>query len=232
MGLETGTTISQLDATWPLGGDQVSSIDNHARLIKAVLKAQFPGAGGLGFNTPITATEAELNAIHGKTLDAFPSGTKIPFYQAAPPAGWTLSNPGTNYTLVSAAAGGTVGGGAGRGDNIVTGCTIVPDHSHAQQGTFASGASNQSLNHSHSATGSYVSGPAVFNATGGGAVTDALRATLGFGANANGSSDLTVHTHNITISGQTSIVNAIAGATIGSGTWSPLYALVIIGSKT
>jgi len=227
MGLETGTTISQLDATWPLGGDQISSIDNHARLIKAVLKAQFPGAGGLGFNTPITATEAELNAIHGKTLDAFPSGTKIPFYQAAPPAGWTLSNPGTNYTLVSAAAGGTVGGGAGRGDNIVTGCTVVPDHSHAQQGAFASGVSNQSLSHTHS-----ISSMPTFstNVTAGGGVSAFFLGGTATGA--TNASDLTGHTHNITISGQTSNVNAIAGATIGTGTWSPLYALVIIGSKT
>jgi hypothetical protein len=63
MGLETGTTISQLDSTWPLGGDQKSQGDNHVRLIKSVLKTQFPGAAGLGYNIPILATEADLNAL-------------------------------------------------------------------------------------------------------------------------------------------------------------------------
>lgn len=63
MGLETGTTISQLDSSWPLGSDQKAQGDDHLRLIKAVLKAQFPGVGGQGFNTPITAKEADLNAL-------------------------------------------------------------------------------------------------------------------------------------------------------------------------
>jgi hypothetical protein len=63
MGLETGVTIAQLDSAWPLGGDQKSQGDDHLRLIKAVLKAQFPGVAGLGFNTPITATESDLNAL-------------------------------------------------------------------------------------------------------------------------------------------------------------------------
>jgi len=69
MGLETGTTISQLDATWPLGGDQKSQGDNHLRLIKSLLKTQFPGSGGLGFNVPITATESDLNALPQLLLD-------------------------------------------------------------------------------------------------------------------------------------------------------------------
>jgi hypothetical protein len=69
MGLETGTTISQLDSTWPLGGDQKSQGDNHLRLIKSVLKTQFPGVGGLGYNTPITAKESDLNALPQLLLD-------------------------------------------------------------------------------------------------------------------------------------------------------------------
>ena len=223
MGLETGTTIAQLSATDPLSTDPRSQGDDHLRLIKAVLKAQFPGAAGFGFAIPITATEAEINNIHNKNLDAFPSGTKIPFYQASPPVGWTLSNPGTNYTLVCAAAGGTVGGGAGRGDNIVAGCTVIPDHSHAQQGTFSSGI--ESANHTHS-LGFAVSG--FFNGTGGGAISDAARS---FSTGTSGNNSVN-HVHSTTISGQTSNVNAGAGASTAIGTWSPLYARVVIGSKT
>lgn len=67
MGLETGSTISALDSSWPLAGDFVSTSDDHIRLLKAVLKATFPGAGGSGFTIPITAKEAELNRLVGLT---------------------------------------------------------------------------------------------------------------------------------------------------------------------
>ena len=63
MPLENATTLSGLDSTWPLGLDSASRGDDHLRLLKAVLKAQFPGAGGQGFSKPITVTEDELNAL-------------------------------------------------------------------------------------------------------------------------------------------------------------------------
>lgn len=227
MGLESGTTISQLDATWPIGAtDQVAQGDDHLRLIKSVLKLQFPGALGQGFNTPITAKETDLNSI-------FTTGVKSCFYMAAAPTGWTIENPGTNYTLVSAPAGGTIGGGGGRSDNLVTGCTVVPDHSHAQQGTFVSGTSNQSLSHSHAnpaGIGSFLLSPSLFNGTGGGANFNAVQAS-GTTSNQVGLTDLSGHNHNVTISGQTSNVNSGAGATGAIGTWQPTYALVIIAKK-
>ena len=64
MGLEAGSTISSLIASNPTSSDPVSQGDNHLQLIKSVLKAQFPGVGGLGYATAITATEAELNSLH------------------------------------------------------------------------------------------------------------------------------------------------------------------------
>lgn len=67
MSVETGTTLAQLDQTWPQASDQILEGDDHIRLIKAILKAQFPGTGGLGLNTPIIATEAELNYLQGVT---------------------------------------------------------------------------------------------------------------------------------------------------------------------
>lgn len=63
MGLETTTTIAGLVSTDPAGGDPVSQGDDHIKLLKAVLKNIFPGSGGVGFSTPITATEAELNVL-------------------------------------------------------------------------------------------------------------------------------------------------------------------------
>ena len=55
MGLETATTISGLQSTNPLSTDLINKGDDHLRLIKSVLKTQFPGAGGSGFAVPITA---------------------------------------------------------------------------------------------------------------------------------------------------------------------------------
>lgn len=44
MPLETGTYISDLDASNPLGSDQRSEGDNHLRLIKSVVQSTFPNA--------------------------------------------------------------------------------------------------------------------------------------------------------------------------------------------
>ena len=64
MGLETGSTISSFITSNPTSSDPVNQGDDHLRLIKSVLKAQFPGSAGNGFNTAITTTEAELNSLH------------------------------------------------------------------------------------------------------------------------------------------------------------------------
>jgi len=68
MGLETGTTISSLITSNPTSSDPVNQGDDHIRLIKSVLQAQFPGSTSTGFNTAITATEAELNSLHNSGI--------------------------------------------------------------------------------------------------------------------------------------------------------------------
>lgn len=77
MGLETATYISQLVSTNPVGGtDDYATADDHLRLIKAVLQAQFPNFSASAVNTTvgelntldgITATTAELNKLAGFT---------------------------------------------------------------------------------------------------------------------------------------------------------------------
>ncbi len=62
MGLEVATYISQLDASNPVGGvDAYSTADDHLRLLKSVLKAQFPNFGAAA----VSATHAELNLLAG-----------------------------------------------------------------------------------------------------------------------------------------------------------------------
>ena len=65
MGLETTDFIEGLDESWPTDLDQVNQGDDHIRLVKSVLKDQFPGEGGSGFAKAITATEDELNFLAG-----------------------------------------------------------------------------------------------------------------------------------------------------------------------
>lgn len=63
MAVETATYISQLDSSLPTGGSPKSEGDDHLRLLKAVIKAQFPNFGTAAVNT----TVAELNYMVGVT---------------------------------------------------------------------------------------------------------------------------------------------------------------------
>lgn len=143
MGLEAGTTIASLDVTWPLSGDYIQEGDNHLRLIKSVLKAQFPGAALGGFAVPITASEAEINYLSGVTSNiqaqinslssisgwVVPSGTVMLFFQAAPPTGWTQVAANDNHMLRIVSG---TGGGVGGTDSPISFSTShnhsTPDH--------------------------------------------------------------------------------------------------------
>jgi len=72
MGLETATYISQLVDTNPTSSDPVSQGDDHLRLIKEVLQAQFTTLGAAA----VTTTAAELNLLDGVTTLA-PEGTAV-----------------------------------------------------------------------------------------------------------------------------------------------------------
>ena len=63
MTVETASYISQLDPTYPAAGDPKSEGDNHLRLVKTVLKTQFPNFGTAAMN----ATVGELNYMVGVT---------------------------------------------------------------------------------------------------------------------------------------------------------------------
>ena len=116
MALETGTYISDLVATNPAAGDDITAGDDHLRLLKATLLATFPNLTGA-----VTPTHTELNYVDGVTsaiqtqLDA-----KAPL--ASPALTGTPTAPtataGTNTTqiattaFVSTAVGGIASPGA------------------------------------------------------------------------------------------------------------------------
>ena len=130
MPLETGNVIENLDQSSPYPGEPVHLGDDHLRLIKAVLKNQFPGVLGDGYAIPITATEAELNYLTGTTSNVnaniaalqagqaslsvnlnAPKNTRMTFFQVATPIGWTQVTTYNDYMMrVVQSAGGGVGG--------------------------------------------------------------------------------------------------------------------------
>ena len=144
MGLETGSTIASFITSNPTSSDPVNQGDDHLRLIKSVLQAQFPGTGGLGYATAITATEAELNYVHGVTSNIqtqinniLPSGTKLAFFQAAAPSGWTQITTYANHMLRVVSG---VGGGFGGTHSPILNNISVPAHTHTFSGTFTGAA--------------------------------------------------------------------------------------------
>ena len=98
MALETATYISQLTATNPTASDPVSQGDDHLRLIKSVLQAQFTTLGAAAVST----TAAELNLLDGKTAVGDASGpgssTNNAIARFDGTGGKTLQNSGTTIS--------------------------------------------------------------------------------------------------------------------------------------
>jgi hypothetical protein len=68
-GLESGTYISDLVVTNPLGSDLTSTIDDHIRLLKSTIKTTFPNINGA-----VTVTDEQLNTV-ATNVAANPTGT-------------------------------------------------------------------------------------------------------------------------------------------------------------
>lgn len=108
-----------------------------------------PGAAVLGTNTVFAISSAgvidslksdTITKASGTPYDAFPSGTKLVFYQASPPSGWTqdTANADACLRVVSGSGGGT-GGSLGISSASVSGHVLtiseLPAHSHPPFGT-------------------------------------------------------------------------------------------------
>ena len=165
MPIETGTTILQLDSLWPLSGDKVAQGDNHLRLIKHVLKNQFPGIGGLGLSRATVATEDEFDTLTGVTssiqdqLDElkkkaddmvetignafFPVGGMLITTTSALPSSYGY--PGT-WSLISedcslnSLPSGSLKGGTISGVNDVD--VVLPEHTHGMSHKHTRGDMN------------------------------------------------------------------------------------------
>lgn len=248
MALEASTTISGLVSTNPPLGDPLSQADDHLRLIKSVLKTQFPGVAGQGFAIPITAKETELNFLSGVTAAIqtqlnnckaiIPTGTVMAFFQAAAPAGWTKVTTHNNKML--RVVSGTGGGSGGvdspiLNDKVVSHTHVVTVSSDAHTHTFSDTSSTESVSHTHIDSGhTHPGAPAsVYGFQAGG--------TAGFGGgiyvNGTGTANLgnatATHTHNVsgTTSSDSHTHTATAAVPVTTGTWQPLYLDMILCSK-
>ncbi len=70
MSVESGITISDLSSNWPLNSDPILEGDDHIRLIKQILKSQFPGELGDGLTSPVLLTEEDFANLAGTTSPA------------------------------------------------------------------------------------------------------------------------------------------------------------------
>lgn len=86
MSLESAQFIHQLNPSNPSGADRLKEGDDHIRMVKAAVKATFPGITG-----PLDAsvTHTFLNSIAAYLV---PVGTITLFSGAAAPSGWAICN--------------------------------------------------------------------------------------------------------------------------------------------
>lgn len=105
MGLESATYISQLDNTFPLGSDQKSQGDDHLRLIKSVLKNQFPAFGAAALaasNTQIdkVVTTISINTGAPATAISVDASGNVGIGTATPGSKFHLNGSGTVAGLI------------------------------------------------------------------------------------------------------------------------------------
>tara|TARA_R110000851_G_scaffold12690_1_gene43979 strand:+ start:1161 stop:1781 length:621 start_codon:yes stop_codon:yes gene_type:complete len=144
MGLETATYIEDLVGSNPLGTDSKAQGDNHLRLIKNVLRSQFPNLG----SAAMTATAAELNdlidsfrgvptgliAMWSGTIATLPSGYGLCDGTAGTPNLVDRFIIGTNTDTGGNVDVGSTGGftdqaGSTSGSTVLT-IAQLPSHSH------------------------------------------------------------------------------------------------------
>ena len=130
-------------------------VNNAIRELMAQLKDFQVGSAGdsltVGGNLVVTGTAT----VSGRTVDAFPTGTKMLFQQTTAPVGWTkdVTNDDKALRIVSgtAGSGGTLSLSSFAtqtiGDTTLT-TAQIPVHSHS----FSGSTGDVNLNHSHGVT--------------------------------------------------------------------------------
>ena len=252
MSLEIASYISQLQNSNPTPQDPINQGDDHIRLIKKVLQTQFPGSGGSGFTKAITATEDELNYVHGVTSaiqpqfqGVVPIGGIIMWSGAVAPANWRICD-GTNSTpdlrnkfVMGASTTHVLSTTGGDADAVVVSHTHIATStpniaglataSDTHNHTFTT--STENLQHTHSYTtvlgagGSSVgSGGLLLGAATSGGMSDNVT------HNHTGTTTSDTHSHDVTGTMTVATTNAVpVGSVVGTDkNLPPFYALAYI----
>ncbi len=233
--------ISDLNENWPAGTDLPDAGDDHLRGVKNVLKKSFPGITG-----PVTLTQDQINR------GSVPSGSILPFFQAAAPVGWTRTAGITQTFGMRIVATATAGGTSGGTDDPVLN-DKVPSHTHSfstvsggesadhsHYFSAVSGYMNQNASHSHSVndpghthSGSVlVAGPG-FAGGGAAALGSIGGAYTGISLNASN----TDHVHSVvgnTGGRSAAHTHSVSGATVANGSaanWVPRYVDMILCTR-
>ncbi len=127
MTVESATFISQLSASNPAAGDNISEGDDHIRLIKTVLQSQFPNLGAVAS----TATSAQLNKLGFETGSIMMwASNSIPTTQTISGLNdWLLCDGSSISTSTFSALFGVIGttfGGSGSNFNVPDYRTFFP----------------------------------------------------------------------------------------------------------
>jgi hypothetical protein len=223
MPVESAATISGFDSSYPLPNDPMLQGDDHLRLIKAVLKSQFPGVGGQGFAKVITATEDQINSLTGVTGNiqnrlAFlegnllaPSGT-VMLFGGVVPTGWSVVPQANDRLLILTGNAGNTGGSESP-------YSFNKSHAHSTQSQTLT--QNQIPSHTHT--------------LGDGAILQQGQANLvPFGGTTFGYSAISIgsagYQSRVGFTGQNDSHNH--GDTLGSSvSWTPRYNSVVFGVK-
>lgn len=166
MGLETATYITDLVSNNPLGTDSKAQGDNHIRLLKSVLKAQFPNLG----SAAVTATAADINLLTGGIFDViYPVGTIYESTSSANPsthfAGTTWERYGDGRVTVGQDSGDSSFDSVndtGGAKTVTLATAQLPSHTHSFSGTTSSNGS-----HNHTYTYEYARGSGIAGAANG-----------------------------------------------------------------
>jgi hypothetical protein len=101
MTVESATYISQLNTAYPAAGDNISEGDDHVRLVKSVLKSQFPNLA----TTAVSQTSAQMNKLGFETgsIIMFASGTTPTTETISGVKDWLLCDGGVHSNTTYAA---------------------------------------------------------------------------------------------------------------------------------
>ena len=157
----TGITVGVVGTTNTIGIDStVATLTGIQTLTNKTLTAPALGTPTTLVGTNITGTAAGLSiggnattATTASTLNGtwnqMPAGTKLAFFQAAAPTGWTQINTYTNHMMRIVSG---VGGGVGGTDSPILNNKSIPAHTHTFTGNALANHTHTDSGHTHTYT--------------------------------------------------------------------------------